>query len=140
MELRKNLYIEGDNLAVLEKLQEQFKNKIRMIYIDPPYNTGNDFVYKDSFKDWENMITPRLELARELLTDNGVIFISIGEEEVDTLKTVCNKVFGKENFITKFIYEKTQHFGRQKLNAYSNAEYIAAKLYRCVPSHISHKS
>ena len=124
LELRKNLYIEGDNIAVLEKLQEQFKNKIRMIYIDPPYNTGNDFVYKDSFKDWENMITPRLELSKNLLTKNGVIFISIGEEEVDTLKTICNKVFGKENFITKFIYEKTQHFGRQKLNAYSNAEYI----------------
>ena len=95
-----------------------------MIYIDPPYNTGNDFVYNDTFKNWSEMITPRLELARELLTDNGVIFISIGEEEVDTLKSICNKVFGKENFITKFIYEKTQHFGRQKLNTYSNAEYI----------------
>lgn len=119
-----NLYFEGDNLIVLEKLQEQYKNKIRMIYIDPPYNTGNDFVYKDSFKDWADMITPRLELGRKLLSDNGVIFISIGEEEVDTLKGVCDKIFGKENFITKFIYEKTQHFGRQKLNAYSNAEYI----------------
>lgn len=119
-----NLYIEGDNLTVLEKLQEQYKNKIRMIYIDPPYNTGNDFVYKDSFKDWENMITPRLELAGKLLSENGVIFISIGEEEIDTLKMVCDKVFGKENFITRFIYEKTQHFGRQKLNTYSNAEYI----------------
>lgn len=105
-------------------MQEQYKNKIRMIYIDPPYNTGNDFVYKDSFKDWADMITPRLELARELLADDGVIFISIGEEEVDTLKMICNKVFGKENFITRFIYEKTQHFGRQKLNTYSNAEYI----------------
>ena len=119
-----NLYIEGDNLTVLEKMQEQYKDKIRMIYIDPPYNTGNDFVYNDSYKKWADMITPRLELAKNLLTDNGVIFISIGEEEVETLKMVCNKVFGKENFITKFIYEKTQHFGRQKLNAYSNAEYI----------------
>lgn len=119
-----NLYIEGDNFDVLNVIQSKYKNKIRMIYIDPPYNTGNDFVYKDSFKNWTDMITPRLELARELLTDNGVIFISIGEEEVDSLKMVCNKVFGKENFITKFIYEKTQHFGRQKLNAYSNAEYI----------------
>ena len=119
-----NLYIEGDNLVVLEKMQEQYKNKIRMIYIDPPYNTGNDFVYNDSFKDWVDMITPRLELGRKLLTNNGVIFISIGEEEVSTLKEVCNKVFGKENHITTFIYEKTQHFGRQKLNAYSNAEYI----------------
>ena len=119
-----NLYFEGDNLDVLKKMQDNFENKIRMIYIDPPYNTGNDFVYNDTFKDWENMISPRLELAKKLLSQNGVIFISIGEEEVDTLKTVCNKVFGKENFITKFIYEKTQHFGRQKLNAYSNAEYI----------------
>ena len=119
-----NLYIEGDNLIVLEKMQEQYKNKIRMIYIDPPYNTGNDFVYKDSYKDWADMITPRLEIARKLLSKDGVIFISIGEEEVDTLKKICNKVFGRENFITKFVYEKTQHFGRQKLNAYSNAEYI----------------
>jgi len=119
-----NLYIEGDNLDVLVKMQNAFCNKIRMIYIDPPYNTGNDFVYKDSFKNWADMITPRLELGKNLLTDDGVIFISIGEEEVDTLKTICNKVFGKENFITKFIYEKTQHFGRQKLNTYSNAEYI----------------
>ncbi len=124
LKLCKNLYIEGDNIVVLKKMQEQYKNKIRMIYIDPPYNTGNDFVYKDSFKDWADMITPRLELARELLADDGVIFISIGEEEVDTLKMICNKVFGKENFITRFIYEKTQHFGRQKLNTYSNAEYI----------------
>lgn len=125
----KNLYIEGDNLEVLKSLKKDYQNKIRMIYIDPPYNTGNDFVYNDTFKDWSEMITPRLEIARELLTDNGVIFISIGEEEVDTLKGICNKVFGKENFITKFIYEKTQHFGRQKLNTYSNAEYILC--YAC---------
>lgn len=119
-----NLYIEGDNLIVLKQMQKEYKNKIRMIYIDPPYNTGNDFVYNDSFKNWSDMIESRLVPGKELLTDNGVIFISIGEEEVDTLIRVCNKVFGKENFITKFIYEKTQHFGRQKLNAYSNAEYI----------------
>ncbi len=119
-----NLYIEGDNLEVLKSLKKDYQNKIRMIYIDPPYNTGNDFVYNDTFKNWSEMISPRLELAKDLLTDNGVIFISIGEEEVDTLKGICNKVFGKENFITKFIYEKTQHFGRQKLNTYSNAEYI----------------
>ena len=124
MNKEKNLYIEGDNLEVLKSLRKDYKNKIRMIYIDPPYNTGNDFVYNDTFKDWSEMITHRLELAKDLLTDNGVIFISIGEEEVDTLKSICNKVFGKENFITKFIYEKTQHFGRQKLNTYSNAEYI----------------
>lgn len=120
----KNIYYEGDNLEVLASMQKKYQGKIRMIYIDPPYNTGNDFVYKDSFKNWADMITPRLELGRNLLTDDGVIFISIGEEEVDTLKMVCDKIFGKENFITKFIYEKTQHFGRQKLNTYSNAEYI----------------
>ena len=114
-EVIRELYFEGDNLEVLKEMQKEYDNKIRMIYIDPPYNTGNDFVYKDSFKDWADMITPRLELARELLTDDGVIFISIGEEEVDTLKMVCNKVFGKENFITKFIYEKTQHFGIDRL-------------------------
>ena len=124
LKLSGNLYFEGDNLEVLKEMQKEYNNKIRMIYIDPPYNTGNDFVYKDSFKEWAEMITPRLELSKNLLTNDGVIFISIGEEEVDTLKTVCDKVFGKENFITKFIYEKTQHFGRQKLNAYSNAEYI----------------
>ena len=119
-----NLYIEGDNLVILKQMQKEYQNKIRMIYIDPPYNTGNDFVYKDSFKNWAEMITPRLELGKNLLTDNGIIFISIGEEEIDNLKGICDKVFGTENFITKFIYEKTQHFGRQKLNAYSNAEYI----------------
>ena len=124
MKLSGNLYFEGDNLKVLNLMQKDFSSKIRMIYIDPPYNTGNDFVYKDSFRNWADMIEPRLELARKLLTDDGIIFISIGEEEVDTLKTICNKVFGEDNFITKFIYEKTQHFGRQKLNAYSNAEYI----------------
>ncbi len=124
LNLGENLYFEGDNLTVLKNMLEKFTGKIRMIYIDPPYNTGNDFVYKDSFKNWADMIAPRLELGRKLLTDDGVIFISIGEEEVSTLKEVCNKVFGKENHITTFIYEKTQHFGRQKLNAYSNAEYI----------------
>lgn len=124
LNLGENLYFEGDNLTVLKNMQEKFAGKIRMIYIDPPYNTGNDFVYRDSFKNWADMIAPRLELGRKLLTDDGVIFISIGEEEADTLKGICDEVFGKENFITKFIYEKTQHFGRQKLNAYSNAEYI----------------
>lgn len=119
-----NLYFEGDNLEVLASMQKDFASKIRMIYIDPPYNTGNDFVYLDSYKSWAEMISPRLELGRKLLTDDGVMFISIGDEEVDTLKKICDNIFGKENFITKFIYEKTQHFGRQKLNTYSNAEYI----------------
>lgn len=148
-----NIYIEGDNLEVLKLLQKSYKNKIRIIYIDPPYNTGNIFVYNDDFKDsigtykktngqistgelssyelegryhtnWLNMIYPRLILARNLLSEDGVIFISIDENEVDNLKKICHEIFGQENYITKFIYEKTQHFGRQKLNTYSNAEYI----------------
>jgi len=119
-----NIYIEGDNLEVLNYLEKEYKNKIRMIYIDPPYNTGNSFIYKDSYKNWADMIAPRLKSAKNLMCDDGVIFISIGEEEVENLKHICNNIFGKENFITKFIYEKTQHFGRQKLNTYSNAEYI----------------
>ena len=126
-----NLYIEGDNLEVLKLLQKSYHNKIKMIYIDPPYNTGNDFVYKDDFKDnidnykkitgqvdeegnkissnsesdgryhtnWLNMIYPRLKLARNLLTDDGAIFISIDDNEVNNLKKICDEIFGEENFI-----------------------------------------
>jgi adenine-specific DNA-methyltransferase len=125
-----NLYIEGDNLDVLKLLQESYLGKVKMVYIDPPYNTGNDFVYRDNFaasredyeeevgvydedgdrlfkntetngrfhSDWCSMIYPRLVLARNLLTDDGVIFISISEEEVQTLKQICNEVFGAVNF------------------------------------------
>lgn len=134
-----NLYIEGDNLEVLKLLQETYLGKIKMIYIDPPYNTGNDFVYNDDFSqeadeykensgqfdeygnrlfqntesngrfhtDWLNMIYPRLRLAKDLLSDDGVIFISIDDNEVDNLSAICNEVFGKGNFIAKFIWEKT---------------------------------
>jgi adenine-specific DNA-methyltransferase len=126
-----NLYIEGDNLEVLKLLQKSYYGKIKMIYIDPPYNTGKDFVYKDDFydsienykritgqidgngkpistnsetsgryhTDWLNMMYPRLRLARNLLTDDGVIFISIDDNEVDNLKKICNEVFGEDNFI-----------------------------------------
>ena len=126
-----NLYIEGDNLDVLKLLQETYLGKIKMIYIDPPYNTGNDFVYNDDFSestqeyleksgqfdkdgnrlvqntesngrfhtDWLNMMYPRLKLARNLLTDDGVIFISIDDNEVDNLKKICNEVFGEGNFV-----------------------------------------
>lgn len=120
-----NLYIEGDNLEVLKLLQTAYYNKIKMIYIDPPYNTSNDFVYEDSFADpmarykeitqqttksnpetmgryhtnWLNMMYPRLRLASNLLTDDGVIFISIDNNEVFNLKKVCDEVFGEENFI-----------------------------------------
>ena len=133
-----NLYIEGDNLEVLKLLQETYLGKIKMIYIDPPYNTGNDFVYEDNFAqnaadyvansgqtdnegnrlvantesngrfhtDWLNMIYPRLKLARDLLTDDGVIFISIDDNEVDNLKKVCNEIFGETNFVAQIIWLK----------------------------------
>ena len=128
----KNLYIEGDNLDVLKCLKETYLHKVKMIYIDPPYNTGNDFVYNDDFAesaseylansgqfdeqgrrlvtntesngrfhtDWLNMIYPRLKVARDLLTEDGVIFISIDDHEVDNLKKVCNEIFGERNFIS----------------------------------------
>ena len=126
-----NIYIEGDNLEVLKILQESYLNKIKCIYIDPPYNTGNDFIYNDKFKkdieeellesgqvdekgnrmvtnnqsngrfhsDWLSMMYPRLKLARNLLTDDGVIFISIDDNEVDNLKKISNEIFGENNFI-----------------------------------------
>ena len=125
-----NLYIEGDNLDVLKCLKETYLHKVKMIYIDPPYNTGNDFVYEDDFAqsseeylansgqydeqgnrmftnaesngrfhtDWLNMIYPRLKVARDLLTDDGVIFISIDDNEVENLRKVCDEVFGESNF------------------------------------------
>lgn len=125
-----NLYIEGDNLDVLKLLQETYLGKVKMIYIDPPYNTGNDFVYNDDFAesadeyfdrsgqfdedgnrlvqntesngrfhtDWLNMIYPRLKVAKDLLSDDGVIFISIGDEEIDNLRKVADEIFGADNF------------------------------------------
>lgn len=128
----KNLYIEGDNLEVLKLLQTAYYRKVKMIYIDPPYNTGNDFVYADDFADpisrykeitqqttksnpetmgryhtnWLNMMYPRLRLAANLLRDDGVIFISIDDNEVDNLKKLCNEVFGEENFIAQLIWER----------------------------------
>ena len=127
-----NLYIEGDNLEVLKLLQKSYFRKVKMIYIDPPYNTGNDFVYEDDFADpmrrymevtrqttksnpetmgryhtnWLNMMYPRLRLAANLLRDDGVIFISIDDNEVDNLKKLCNEVFGEENFVSQQIWEK----------------------------------
>lgn len=131
-----NLYIEGDNLEVLKLLQKSYHNKIKMIYIDPPYNTGNDFVYKDDFKDnidnykkitgqvdeegnkissnsesdgryhtnWLNMMYPRLRLARNLLSDDGVIFISIDDNEVNNLRKLCDEIFGEDNSISNLIW------------------------------------
>jgi len=131
-----NLYIEGDNLDVLKLLRETYLNRVKMIYIDPPYNTGNDFVYEDDFAedagnfmrrdgqydkqgnrlepnlnsngrfhtDWLNMIYPRLRIARELLTEDGVIFISIDDNEVDNLKKIFNEIFGEKTFIAQIPY------------------------------------
>lgn len=127
-----NLYIEGDNLEVLKLLQSSYLNSVKMIYIDPPYNTGNDFVYTDDFADgivhykevtgqatksnpetagryhtnWLNMMYPRLKLARNLLTDDGVIFISIDDHEQANLKKLCDEVFGEDNFVANLIWEK----------------------------------
>ncbi|HCU0529379.1 TPA: site-specific DNA-methyltransferase [Klebsiella quasipneumoniae] len=133
-----NLFIEGDNLEVLKLLQKSYHKKVKMIYIDPPYNTGKDFVYKDNFKDniknykeitgqvdgegrnlsnnpetngryhtdWLNMIYPRLKLARNLLKDDGIIFISIDDGEVSNLRKICDEIFGEENFIANFLWEK----------------------------------
>lgn len=134
-----NLYIEGDNLEALKLLQETYLNKVKMIYIDPPYNTGNDFVYEDNFEqdiheylsnsgqfdeegnklvqntetngrfhtDWLNMFYPRLKLAKDLLSDDGVILISIDDHEVDNLKKVCNEIFGERNFLGQFVINST---------------------------------
>ncbi|MFR8228324.1 MAG: site-specific DNA-methyltransferase [Anaeromassilibacillus sp.] len=127
-----NLYIEGDNLEVLKLLQKSYFRKVKMIYIDPPYNTGNDFVYEDDFADpmrryvevtqqttksnpetmgryhtnWLNMMYPRLRLAANLLRDDGVIFISIDDNEVANLRKLCDEVFGEENFLTQITWEK----------------------------------
>ena len=137
-----NLYIEGDNLDVLKVLRETYLGKVKMIYIDPPYNTGNDFVYNDDFAqsrdefeetsglfdeegnqtidpmqrntesngrfhtDWLNMIYPRLKVARDLLSDDGVIFISIDENEIENLKKVGNEIFGEHNFVGSVIWER----------------------------------
>lgn len=133
-----NLYIEGDNLDVLKLLQETYLGKVKMIYIDPPYNTGKDFIYNDDFKqsieeyiensgqldgegnrfvantesngrfhtNWLNMIYPRLKLAKDLLSDDGVIFISIDDNEVENLRKICDEIFGENNFLAQVIWER----------------------------------
>ena len=133
-----NLYIEDDNLDVLKCLKETYLGEVKMIYIDPPYNTGNDFVYKDDFAEstaeylansgqfdeqgnrlvtntesngrfhtvWLNMIYPRLKVARDLLTEDGVIFISIDDNEVENLRKVCDEIFGESNFIATLVWER----------------------------------
>lgn len=163
-----NLYIEGDNLEVLKLLQETYLSKIKMIYIDPPYNTGNDFVYEDDFAqsteeylensgqfdedgnrmvqntesngrfhtDWLNMIYPRLKLAKALLTDDGVIFISIDDNELENIKKCCEEVFGESNFLANIVWKHTQqskndepHFSRQY-----NHTLVYAKMKSSLPN------
>ena len=135
-----NIFIEGDNLEVLKLLQKSYHKKVKMIYIDPPYNTGKDFVYKDNFKDniknykeitgqvdgegrnlsnnpetsgryhtdWLNMMYPRLKLARNLLKDDGVVFISLDDNEIANLRKICDEIFGEENFLSKIIIQSNK--------------------------------
>src|SRR5690606_2221863 len=151
-----NIYIEGDNLEVLKLLQESYLGKIKMIYIDPPYNTGNDFVYKDNFakssqeeleesgqkdeynqrlvanpetsgryhSDWLSMMYPRLKLARNLLTEDGVIFISIDDNEIDNLKKICVDIFGEKNFISQIIWKSKYGAGAKTTGFIDVHEYI----------------
>ena len=150
-----NLFIEGDNLEVLKLLQKSYHNQVKMIYIDPPYNTGKEFIYPDNYRDnldtymqytgqkdnegrkfgtnadtsgryhtnWLNMMYPRLKLARNLLRDDGVIFISIDDNEVTNLRKLCDEIFGEENFIAQFIHKNNSNKNQSKLVSIST-EYI----------------
>ena len=152
----KNLYIEGDNLDVLKLLRETYLNKVKMIYIDPPYNTGNDFVYEDNFasstedylqtsksyddqgnrmfqnsdsngrfhSDWLSMMYSRLRLAKDLLTEDGVIFISIDDNEQDNLKKICNEIFGESNLVNYFVWNCSTAGGIRPKFASKTHEYI----------------
>ena len=153
-----NLYIEGDNLEVLKLLRQNYYGAIKMIYIDPPYNTGNDFVYIDKFREsknesdiaegnrsesgekyvlnasnqnryhakWLNMIYSRIKVARDLLADNGVIVISIDDNEIENLRNCCDEVFGEENFINCFIWNCSTAGGIRPKFASKTHEYILA--------------
>lgn len=152
----KNLFIEGDNLDALKLLRETYLGRVKMIYIDPPYNTGNDFIYDDDFaenaegflrrsnqkddkgnrlianpetngrfhSDWLSMIYPRLKLARTLLTDDGLLFISIGEQEVDSLLRLTKEIFGEENFVTTFLRQRKKKPSFLHSNVGSMFEYV----------------
>ena len=155
-----NLYIEGDNLEVLKLLQKSYHKKVKMIYIDPPYNTGKDIVYKDNFRDniknyleitgqvdsdgnklstnsetsgryhsdWLNMMYPRLKLARNLLKDDGVIFISIDDNEVANLRKLCDEIFGEDNFLANVAWKHTQQSKNDE--PYFSRQYNALIIYR----------
>ncbi len=150
-----NLFIEGDNLEVLKLLQKSYHKKIKMIYIDPPYNTGNEFIYSDNFRDnisnyleltdqtdeegrkfstntetsgryhtdWLNMMYPRLKLARNLLSDDGVIFISIDDSEISSFRKLCDEIFGEESFIAQFVWNTEGHTDNQ-YDVKVNHEYL----------------
>lgn len=129
-----NLYIEGDNLEALKLLQKDYNNKIKMIYIDPPYNTEKKFVYNDTFRNkrkkecrhsgWLNMMYPRLILAKNLLKEDGVIFISIDEYEFGNLKKMCDEIYGENNFVSDFVWKKKQGGGNDSNNVVVEHEYI----------------
>ena len=153
-----NLYIEGDNLEVLKVLRHTYTGKVKMIYIDPPYNTGNDFVYEDDFAcdqenfllrsgqkdasgnrlvansnsngrfhtDWLNMMYPRLKLARELLSDDGVMFISIDDNEIDNLRKVCSEIFGENNIVAQLIWKRKQGGANDSEHIVVEHEYVLA--------------
>lgn len=152
----KNVYIEGDNLEALKLMQKAYSEKIKMIYIDPPYNTGHDFVYKDNYHDsyenylketgqlddegnvtttnkesngrfhtdWLNMVYPRLKLTRNLLMDNGVIFISIDDNEAANLKKICDEIFGENNFLAQVVWERAYAPINLKKNFSPSHDYI----------------
>ena len=164
-----NLYIEGDNLEVLKLLQETYLGKIKMIYIDPPYNTGNDFVYEDDYSqaideyksnsaqydnqgnrlvantesngrfhtDWLNMMYPRLRLAKDLLTDDGVIFISIDDNELSNLKKICDEIYGEENCQGVITYVRKTSGKQDSSNFMNSTEYIVvyskSSIWDCAP-------
>lgn len=154
-----NLYIEGDNLEVLKLLQASYLGKVKMIYIDPPYNTGNDFIYQDDFtmsgekyseksgqmddetgnrlfkntdsngrfhSDWCSMIYSRLMLARNLLTDDGLIFISIDDNEYSGLKEICDEVFGEQAFLATFVWKRRASSALDKSKCSTDHEYVVA--------------
>lgn len=166
-EKTQNLFIEGDNLEVLKLLQESYLGKVKIIYIDPPYNTGKDFIYQDDFSEksedfllrssqvsaqgerlvanlessgrfhsaWLSMIYPRLRLARNLLRDDGVIFISIDDNEIHNLRKICDEIFGSDNFIEQFIVRSNPRGNQAKKFVASEHEYIL-----CYSKNIAHMS
>ena len=159
-----NIYIEGDNLDALKLLQETYLGKIKMIYIDPPYNTGNDFIYEDNFSqsageyadnsgqtdeegnrlvqnsesngryhtDWLNMMYPRLKLAKDLLSEDGAIFISIDDNEQDNLKKICDEVFGSDNYISSFVWKRRTSSAMSSTKISIDHEYVVCYKKSCL--------